>query len=56
MKTEQTINFIEWFKQLLLQFENLFHEIQAWFEGTIMKQDWYKNLTATPSDAEETTA
>ncbi len=46
MSTKQTTNFIDWFKDILLAFENFFHQIQAWFEGTIMNQDWYKNLTS----------
>lgn len=56
MTTKQKNNLIDWFRDIILAFENFFHQIQAWFEGTIMEQDWYKNLTATDSDAEETTA
>lgn len=52
MTAEQNTNFIEWFKQILLAFENFFHQIQSWFEGTIMKQDWFKNLTATDAEKE----
>ena len=52
MTAEQNKNIIEWFKQILLAFENFFHAIQAWFEGDIMNQDWYKNLTETTAEAE----
>jgi hypothetical protein len=52
MNKDQTINLIDWFKEILLAFENFFHAIQAWFEGDIMKQDWFKNLTATDAEKE----
>lgn len=52
MNKDQTIKLIDWFKDLILAFENFFHAIQAWFEGDIMNQDWYKNLTETTAEAE----
>ena len=46
MTTEQSTNFINLFRDILLKLEDFFHQIQAWFEGTIMEQDWFKELTA----------
>ena len=46
MTTEQSTNFINWFRDILLKLEDFFHQIQAWFEGTSMEQDWFKELTA----------
>ena len=46
MTTEQSTNFINWFRDILLKLEDFFHHIQAWLEGTIMEQDWFKELTA----------
>ena len=54
MTTEQSTNFINWFRDILLKLEDFFHQIQAWFEGTIMEQDWYKNLM-TETDAKTET-
>jgi len=56
MTADQKINVIEWLKGILLAFEDFFHQIQAWFEGTIMEQDWFKNLTSGTDADEETTA
>ena len=54
MTTTQSTNFINWFTDILLKLEDFFHQVQAWFEGTIMQQDWYKNLMSE-TDAESTT-
>lgn len=53
MTTEQTTNLIEWFKKILLAFEKFFHAVQAWIEGDIMEQDWFKNLTETTTGEAE---
>ena len=53
MTTEQKTNFIEWFRDILLAFENFFHQIQAWFEGTIMQQEWFKNVMSAAAAEEE---
>jgi hypothetical protein len=51
MDLDQKKNFIDWMTEIILAFEEFFHRIQAWFEGTIMQQDWFKNLMATATDA-----
>ena len=56
MTVDQKINLIDWFRDIILAFENFFHQIQAWFEGTIQKQNWYISLTdalKTGTDAEK---
>jgi len=52
MTEKQTTNFIDWFKAIILAFENFFHQIQLWFDDEISQQDWFKNIT-TKEDAEE---
>ena len=53
MTAEQTKNFIEWFKELILAFEDFFHQIQEWLDGPIYNSEsgWFQNLIAE----EETT-
>ena len=48
MTKDQKINFIEWFKELLLQFEEFFHNIQLWLDNDIYKAEsgWFQNLIA----------
>lgn len=53
MTKDQTTNFIDWFKDIILAFENFFHQIQLWFDETISKQEWFKNLTTKTDAAEE---
>ena len=54
MTKDQTISFIEWFKQIILAFENFFHQVQLWFDTDIKTADWFINLTSgTDAAAEE---
>ena len=48
MKTQQKIDFIEWFKDLVLAFENFFHQIQVWLDNDIYNSEsgWFQNLIA----------
>lgn len=58
MEIDALKNFIDWFKQLLLDFEAFFHDVQGWFEGEVMGTEWFKNVinsAATKTDAETTT-
>ena len=54
MKTEQMTNFIDWFRDILLAFENFFHQVQSWLDGTIYPSEWFQNLIA--EDESETEA
>ncbi len=58
MTTKQMTNFIEWFKQLLLDFEEFFHNVQLWLDNDIYNSEsgWFQNLIATEAADEETTA
>lgn len=58
MTADQKINFIEWFKELLLAFEDFFHQIQVWLDNDIYNSEsgWFQNLIATEAADEETTA
>ena len=48
MSTDQKVNLVEWFKELLLAFENFFHQIQEWLDGDIYNSEsgWFQNLIA----------
>jgi len=55
MTADQKVNFVEWFKELILAFEEFFHQIQVWLDNDIYNAEsgWFQNLIAT--EAEETT-
>jgi hypothetical protein len=56
MTTEQKLNLVEWFKELLLAFESFFHQVQSWLDGDIYNSEsgWFQNLIA--EDESETEA
>lgn len=51
MKLYQANNLIEWLKNLLLQFEQLFHGIQRWLMGEDKDFTWPGRIIVTDSDA-----
>lgn len=55
MTSEQTTNFIEWFRDIILAFESFFHKVQEWLDGDIYNSEsgWFQNLIA---EDESTTA
>ena len=54
MTTEQKAHFIEWFRDILLAFENFFHHVQEWLDVDIAGSEWFQNLIA--EEDESTTA
>jgi len=48
MNTEKLIN---WFTEILLAFENFFHQVQRWLEGGDADFRWPGRLINTDSDA-----
>ena len=53
MTADQKINFVEWFKELILAFEEFFHQIQTWLDNDIYKAEsgWFQNLIATEEES-----
>lgn len=52
MTKDQTLNVIDWFKKIALLFEDLFHQIQYWFDN----DSWMQRLVAGLASDETTTA
>lgn len=54
MTVTQMTNLIEWFKQLMLDFEEFFHNVQLWLDNDIYKAEsgWFQNLIAEEGETE----
>jgi hypothetical protein len=56
MTVDQTNKFIDWFKNIILAFENFFHQVQLWLDNDIYKAEsgWFQNLLGAAASATET--
>jgi hypothetical protein len=53
MSLEEKTNLIEWMHNIIMKFEMFFHDLQDWFENTIMQQEWFGNVVAELESGEE---
>ncbi|MBQ6066024.1 MAG: hypothetical protein IJK89_04305 [Clostridia bacterium] len=51
MTLDQETKFVAWFKDLILAFEQFFHKVQAWLDGTIYPSEWFQNLIAEEDES-----